>query len=94
MASPVVAGTAAFLLTYFPYLTPEQVKHCIEQSAQKPSGKVKKPGSEQEVELTEISKTGGVINVYEAAKIAASLEPGSKKTEKKSPKSTMKNTKG
>lgn len=94
MAAPVVAGTAAFLLTYFPYLTPEQVKYCIEQSAQKPTSKVKKPGGEDDVELTEISRTGGVINAYEAAKLAATLEPGSKKTEKKMPKSTMKNSKG
>jgi subtilisin family serine protease len=94
MASPVVAGTAALLLTYFPYLTPEQVKYCLEKSAQKPVGKVKKPGSDSEVELIEISRTGGVINAYEAAKIASTLEPSSKKSDKKSPKSTMKNNKG
>ena len=94
MASPVVAGTAAFLMSYFPYLTAEQVKYCIEKSAQVPSGKVRKPGSDDEVELLEISKTGGVINALEAAKIASTLEPASRKTEKKSPKSTMKNKKG
>ena len=94
MASPVVAGTAAFLLSYFPYLTPQQLKYCIEKSAQKPTAKVKKPGSDDEVELTEISRTGGVINAYEAAKIASTLEPASNKTDKKSPKSTMKNNKG
>lgn len=94
MAAPVVAGTAAFLLSYFPYLTPQQVKYCIEKSAQKPIGKVKKPGSDDEVELTEISRTGGVINAYEAAKIAFSLAPSSKKSDRKSPKSKMKNKKG
>ena len=94
MASPVVAGTAAFLLSYFPYLTPQQVKYSIEKSAQKPVGKVKKPGSDSEVELIEISRTGGVINAFEAAKIASTLEPSSQKSDKKSPKSTMKNNKG
>jgi cell wall-associated protease len=94
MASPVVAGTAAFLLTYFPYLTPEQLKYCIEKSAQKPVGKVRKPGSDEEVDLMEISRTGGVINAYEAAKIAATLEPGSRKSDKKTPKPTLKNNKG
>jgi cell wall-associated protease len=94
MASPVVAGTAAFLLTYFPSLTPQQVKFCLENSSQKPAGKVKKPGSDEEVELSDISRTGGVINAYEAAKIAATLEPAPKKSEKKAPKSTMKNNKG
>lgn len=94
MASPVVAGTAAFLLSYFPYLTPQQVKYCIEKSAQPIGAKVKKPGSDEDVELLEISRTVGVINAYEAAKIASTLEPSSKKTEKKAPKSTMKNNKG
>ena len=73
MASPVVAGTAAFLLSYFPYLTPQQVKYCIEKSAQSPGAKVKKPGSDDEVELLEISRTGGVINAYEAAKLLLHL---------------------
>ena len=94
MASPVVAGTAAFLLSYFPYLTPEQLKYCIEKSAQVPTAKVKRPGSDEEVDLTDISKTGGVINAFEAAKIASTLEPSSKKNGRKTPKSTMKNNKG
>jgi subtilisin family serine protease len=94
MASPVVAGTAAFLWSYFPYLTAEQVKYCIEKSAQAPGDKVTKPGSGDLVDLSEISKTGGVINAYEAAKIAATLQPGEKVIEKKSPKSTLKNKKG
>src|SRR5215204_2063964 len=94
MASPVVAGTAAFLLSYFPYLTPQQVKYCIEKSAQVPAGKVRKPGSDDEVDFVEISRTGGVINALEAAKIASTLEPASKESKKKSPKSTMKNNKG
>jgi len=94
MAAPVVAGTAAFLLSYFPYLTPQQLKYCIEKSSQKPDGKVKKPGTDDEVVFTDISRTGGVINAYEAAKIASSLEPTPKKSGKKMPKSTMKNNKG
>ena len=96
MASPVVAGTAAFLFSYFPYLTPEQVKLCIEKAAQAPPVKVRKPGTDQLVDLSEISKTGGIINTYEAAKVAASLEPGvSPVTEKqKSPKPIRNNKKG
>ena len=37
MASPVVAGLAAFILQYFPKLTPQQVKMVIEKSARTPS---------------------------------------------------------
>lgn len=97
MASPVVAGTAAFLLQYFPYLTPQQVKYCIEKSAQVPDSKVKTPGSGDVVSLTDISKTGGLINAYEAAKIASTLEPGAKpivNSKKRTPRPTLKNKKG
>ena len=96
MASPVVAGTAALLMSYFPSLSPQQIKFAIEKSAQAPGIKVRKPGTEEEVDLSEISKTGGVINVYEAAKIAASLEDADSKTspKKKSVKPTMKQRKG
>ncbi|WEK34705.1 MAG: S8 family peptidase [Candidatus Pseudobacter hemicellulosilyticus] len=91
MASPVVAGAAAFLLSYFPNLTPEQVKYCIEHSATAPADKVRKPGTDNMVALSEISKTGGLLNVYEAAKIASTLKQG--KPGKKA-KPSMRNKKG
>lgn len=92
MASPVVAGIAAFLLSYFPDLTAEQVKYCIEKSAQVPADSVTKPGSDDTVALSDISKTGGIVNAYEAAKIAATLKPeGKPKKNKRAPRSTMKN---
>jgi subtilisin family serine protease len=95
MACPVVAGTAAFLLEYFPYLTPQQLKYCLVKSAQVPDGKVKKPGSDDMVALTDLSESGGIINAYEAAKVAATLAPGGKiKPKKPSPKPTLKNKKG
>lgn len=95
MASPVVAGTAAFLLSYFPYLTPEQLKTCIEKGAAVPEYKVRKPGTDEMVELSEISKTGGILNAYESAKIAASMQPAAIPVKKKkTPKPTLKNKKG
>lgn len=75
MASPVVAGLAAFILEYYPKLSPEQVKYVIEKSAQKPEGKVKDPGTQEDVKLSEISKSGGIINAYEAIKLASTLKP-------------------
>jgi cell wall-associated protease len=90
MASPVVAGTAAFLMSYFPNLSAEQIKYAIEKSAKVPADSVSKPGSDDMVKLSEISKTGGIINAYEAAKIAATLKSEGKKS-KRSPKSSMKN---
>ena len=92
MASPVVAGTAALLLSYFPDLTPQEIKYSIEKSAQDPGMKVNIPGTEDEVALSEISKTGGLLNAYEAAKIAYQLEEQKQnKQHKKNPKQVMKN---
>lgn len=88
MASPVVAGVAAFLMSYFPALSPQQIKQAIEGSAIKPDTLVKIPGTDQEVELSEISKTGGLVNAYEAAKLAAAIEAEMKSTNK--PKSSLK----
>jgi len=81
MASPVVAGVAAFILEYFPNLSAEQVKMVIEKSAQKPAGKVKNPETGEMVDLSDISKTGGLVNAYEAVKLASTLK-GERKTAK------------
>ncbi|MFL5747365.1 MAG: S8 family peptidase [Niastella sp.] len=96
MACPVVVGTAALLLEYFPYLTPQQVKYCIMKSAQNPGVKVNKPGTDETVLLSDICVSGGVINAYEAAKVAATLNPSGNKVAPKgaSPKPTLKNKKG
>jgi subtilisin family serine protease len=80
MASPVVAGLAAFILEYYPKLSPEQVKQVIEKSAQKPSMKVKEPGTGELVDLSDLSRTGGVINAYEAIKLASTLQGDAKQT--------------
>jgi subtilisin family serine protease len=52
MASPVVAGLAALIMEYFPALSPKQVKMVIEKSAQKPSVKVKNPGTGEQAFLS------------------------------------------
>ena len=93
MAAPVVTGVAALILEYCPGLTPQQVKYCIEKSAVPPPVKVKKPGAKDElVDLSDISKTGGILNAYEAIKIASTLNTEIKKKEVL-PKSTLKNNK-
>jgi subtilisin family serine protease len=76
MASPVVAGVAALIKSYFPNLTPEQIKTAIEKSTVKPQIKTKKPGTEDMVNLSDISKTGGVINAYGAVKAAYDMSKG------------------
>ncbi len=73
MASPVVAGLAAFILSYYPDLSAEQIKYCIEKGAQTLSVEVKKPGTEDLLPFNDFSRTGGLINAYESVKIASTL---------------------
>lgn len=71
MAAPVVSGVAALLRSYFPDLTAEQVKSILLQTARKQKIEVIKPGTEEEVvPFTSLSVTGGVVNAYEAVKLA------------------------
>jgi subtilisin family serine protease len=74
MAAPVVTGVAAFLLGYFPELSARQLKYVIEKSAVISPEKITIPGSDEKVNLSDISKTGGFLNAYEAAKLAATLK--------------------
>lgn len=84
MASPVTAGVAAFLLEYYPKLTPQQLKTIIEKSSVKPTIKATKPGTDEEVNFSDLSRTGGLINAYEAAKLAQQI------SSQKAPVKTMK----
>lgn len=74
MASPVVAGLAAFILEYYPNLSPAQVKMVIEKSTQKPADEVKNPETGDLTSFADISKSGGVINAYEAIKLASTIK--------------------
>jgi hypothetical protein len=82
---------AAFILTYYPSLSPQQVKMVIEKSSQKPAEEVKTPGTGESVSLNELCKSGGVINAYEAIKLASTLK-GERKAPAKT-KSTVKQPK-
>ena len=75
MACPTVVGVAALLFSYYPDLTANQVKTIIDQSTRKfASLKVTQPGTANEVTLDNLSITGGVINAYEAVKLAESIK--------------------
>jgi subtilisin family serine protease len=82
MASPVVAGLASLILSYYPELTAQQVKSILEKTVTKINGKVVTlPGTEDEmVAMEEISSAGGIVNAYEALKLAATLK-GERKLE-------------
>lgn len=72
MASPVVAGVAAVLRSYFPGLKADQVKEIIMKSATPVDLKVKKPGDKDGdlVDFKTLSVQGGAINLNNAVKLA------------------------
>jgi subtilisin family serine protease len=75
MASPATAGVAAMIMAYYPQFSALQVKDILRQSTRKFDNlKVQKPGSKDEVYFKELSSTGGLVNAYEAVKLAESYK--------------------
>ncbi|GAB3537900.1 S8 family peptidase [Pontibacter brevis] len=74
MASPVVAGLAAVIKSYYPHLSATQIKSVIERSVTKITEPVMAPGTGERVAMTELSRTGGIVNAYEALKLASTLQ--------------------
>ena len=75
MACPAAVGVAALLFSYFPDLTANQVKDVIEKSTRKFDGlKVAKPGTSEDVPFSTLSITGGLVNAYEAVKLAETMK--------------------
>lgn len=75
MASPVVAGLAALIRSYYPNLTAAQVKQAIESSVVKPTKKVKKPGKRRKkTKYKKLCTSAGIINADAALKAAAAMK--------------------
>jgi len=74
MASPVVTGVAALLRSYFPHLTAADIKKIIDQSAVMPAVETTMPGTTNKVQLNKLCKSGGIVNAYEAVKLAYSFK--------------------
>lgn len=72
MASPVVAGVAAFVWSYYPTLTAAQLKEILVNSAIPIKGRNRIPGSRRKKGVKKLSKTGGEVNLP-AALILAEL---------------------
>jgi len=75
-ASPITAGIAALIREYYPDLSAKQVKAAILGSAKPLTGlMVLKPGSKTDkVDFTTLSKTGGIVNAYEALLLASKMK--------------------
>ncbi len=89
MASPDVAGVAALIRSRFPELTASEVKHIIMDSGLSPQIKVIKPeeddykGDPKLVNFDSLSKSGKMVNVYNAILLADQLSKKKKNTDKK-----------
>ena len=80
-AAPIASGVAALVWSYYPDLTTEQLKNILNQSSRKfDSLKVTEPGTGNEVPFSQLSITGGMVNTYEAIKLAQTvkIEPSKK----------------
>lgn len=75
MATPVVSGIAALILEYYPRLSAMQLKFILLQSVKKfPVLMVQLPGTNQQVPFTLLSVSGGIVNAYDALKLASTIK--------------------
>ena len=82
-ASPVVAGLAALIWSYYPSFTYKQIRYCIEQSASPINTMVRKPGNKEKVPFSSLCKSGGIVNAYQALIIADQINKPSWKRKHK-----------
>lgn len=79
MAAPVVSGLAALIMAYYPELGAADVKRIILESATRLGDRVVlRPGSQDgaRVPFSALSATGGVVNAYDALRMAAEASAG------------------
>lgn len=74
MAAPVVSGVAALVWSYYPQLTAVQLKDVLMKSATVNKRKVIIPGTHSKTKFTNLSVSGGVVNVYDALKMASTIK--------------------
>lgn len=82
MASPATAGVAAVLKSYFPHLDAGQIKTILMKSVRKQKRKINIPTEEKEAKVgtfSNLCQTGGIVNLYDAVKLAQKVKPKKKK---------------
>ena len=93
MASPVVAGVAAVLRSYYPELSAKQIKEVLMASTIKTGVEYNKPGSKDEkMKMSEMCVTGGIVNLYEAAKMAETMKGKRKSKHRKASQAKVNRT--
>jgi cell wall-associated protease len=76
MAAPMVSGLSALIWSYYPNLTAIQIRDIVIKSVSKVTRKIKYKADKEESKrdyLSAISISGGVVNAYNAIKLAESL---------------------
>jgi cell wall-associated protease len=73
MSAPVVAGVAALLISYFPSLTASQVKEILISTVFRPNQMVNQPQTKTPVPFNSLSAGGGIVNAYNAVRLAIRL---------------------
>jgi hypothetical protein len=76
MATPIVTGVAAILRSYYPSLSAKQVKTILEKSVYVPEATAPclLPGNSSiTTPFNRLSKTGGIVNAYNAVLLANSM---------------------
>ena len=77
MAAPVVSGVAAVLRSYFPELSASEIKKALLSSVRQFKGmKTNQPGSDKLVNFSDLSKTGGVVELSKAVEYCLKLTQG------------------
>lgn len=72
MAAPAVAGVAAVLKSYFPLLSAVEIKTVLRNSSRFFGNlQVTKPGSKQNISFEKLSRSGGIVNLYQAIQATA-----------------------
>ena len=71
MASPVVAGVAAYVWSYYPEFSASEIRDIVLESAIEVKCKQRIPGSKKKSKLSKISVTGSLVNVGAAMQLAA-----------------------
>jgi cell wall-associated protease len=73
MASPVAAGVAGLLKSYFPNITPEQMIDLLMKTGSPVNELVTIPGGDKQGSMQLLCSSGKIINAYEAVKLAIKL---------------------
>jgi subtilisin family serine protease len=74
LAGPMVSGTAALIWSYYPKLTVQELKQIILESGTAYDIEVIVPGTkDKKVPFSELSKSGKVLNVYNAMQMAEKM---------------------